>query len=108
MKAARGGTGANQHTAKEQKDTECTSANTAVRLGELFGVHPNTIKKDGKFAEEVDADPELVEAEHGGDRKTKAENQPKYNPVDTAEEVGKEFGISRDTVRRAGPETWRN
>ncbi len=58
-KKAHGGTGANQYVQSGQNDH---SAKTAERLASEHGVTERTIRRDGKFAEEVERTPELLEA----------------------------------------------
>lgn len=67
-KKPQGGTGANQH---KQKDKTCPSASTAKKLGEKYGLHPNTVKNYGKFADEVEKDPELKKAVKEGRKAAK-------------------------------------
>lgn len=59
QKKAQGGTGANQHSQKDQNDL---SANTAEKLATEHGVSAPTVKRAAKFAEEVEKTPELQEA----------------------------------------------
>jgi N6-adenosine-specific RNA methylase IME4 len=59
-KGKQGGTGANQYT--KQKGQNEPSANAAESVAKEFGVSPATVKRDGKFAEVVDANPELKAA----------------------------------------------
>lgn len=58
-KKAQGGTGANQH--KSQRDQIDTSAKTADRLAKEHGVSAATVKRAGKFAEEAEKTPELLD-----------------------------------------------
>ena len=71
-KKAQGGTGANQYKQRGQNDPP---AKTAELLAKEHGVSPATIKRDAKFAEEVERSPELQKAilEHKPVSKAKAE-----------------------------------
>lgn len=53
VKRPQGGTGANQFN--EQRDQNDPSAKTAEIIGEQYGVSAPTIKRDGKFADAVEA-----------------------------------------------------
>ena len=57
-KPAQGGTGANQH--REQTGQNVRSANTADAIAAEFGVNEKTIRRDGQFAEAVDALEEIA------------------------------------------------
>ena len=58
-KRAQGGTGSNQHTQSGQNDH---SAKTASKLAAEHAVSEKTVRRAGKFAEEVDRTPELKQA----------------------------------------------
>ncbi|MCL2001547.1 MAG: ParB/Srx family N-terminal domain-containing protein [Planctomycetes bacterium] len=67
-KRAPGGTGANQYMAAEQRAQNGPAAQTgrtADRIAREFGVSKNTVKRHGKFAEQVDA----IADEHGHEAK---------------------------------------
>lgn len=57
-KKTKGGTGANQYKQMDQIEPSAT----AHKLAAEYGVSPATVKRAGKFADEVDADPELGRA----------------------------------------------
>ena len=59
-KKAQGGTGANQHKQKGQIDLSAT--NTAAKLAAEHSVSEKTVKRAGKFADEVAKTPELQKA----------------------------------------------
>ena len=60
MKRAKGGTGANQH---EQMGKDYPSApRTSEQIAAKHGVSERTVRTAGKFAEEVEANPELKQA----------------------------------------------
>jgi hypothetical protein len=62
-KKAQGGTGANQYTQSGQTDR---SAPTADTLATQHGVSEKTVRRAGKFAEEVERTPELTQAVEQG------------------------------------------
>jgi len=62
-----GGTGANQHSAEQrgQNGPSAQRGKTAERVAREFGLSARTVKRHGKFANQVDA----VAAEHGPEAK---------------------------------------
>ncbi len=59
MKRGQGVTGANQY---KQSGTNCQSAQTSKKLAKQYGVQEITVRRAGKFAKEVEQNPELAEA----------------------------------------------
>ena len=70
-KGSRGGDHGNQHVAKDQSDT----LPTAQALSGQYGVGEATVKRAGKFAEDVDSTPELKEAVEKGEPIAKAKQE---------------------------------
>lgn len=89
--------GENQHTRVAQN--EPPSGTTAAKIAKEFGVSPATIKRDGQFAESVDA---LEEIEPGTREKALSGEIPRAQVVDAGKSL--KNGNTDEAKRKLSPE----
>jgi hypothetical protein len=92
-----------------QKGNKNCPLKTADKIAKEYGVHPNTVKNAEKFADEVNADPELAQAVREGTpvRKIKAERKKLEDAIakSAAENTRPDdvkMEMSKELARRVG------